>query len=109
MTTLPQRADVAQEYTWKLESIFPSLEAWEQSFSSVERDLPGLAKYQGRLGESAATLQAWLSESERITPVSYTHLDVYKRQTNGSMNSEQAVDDANKKIIQIFEELGLPQ
>ncbi|GAB4187801.1 MAG: hypothetical protein Fur005_49440 [Roseiflexaceae bacterium] len=29
--------------------------------------------------------------------------------TNGSMTSEQAVDDANKKIVQIFEELGLPQ
>ena len=29
--------------------------------------------------------------------------------TNGSMTPEQAVDDANKKIVQIFEELGLPQ
>ena len=87
MTTLPQRADVAQEYTWKLESIFPSLEAWEQSFSSVERDLPGLAKYQGRLGESAATLQAWLSESERITQLArkvatYSHLRFDEDTTN---------------------------
>jgi ABC-type glycerol-3-phosphate transport system substrate-binding protein len=29
--------------------------------------------------------------------------------TNGSMTPEQAVDDANTKIVQIFEELGLPQ
>jgi multiple sugar transport system substrate-binding protein len=28
---------------------------------------------------------------------------------NGSMTPEEAVDDANKKIVQIFEELGLPQ
>jgi maltose-binding protein MalE len=28
---------------------------------------------------------------------------------NGSMTPEQAVDDANTKIVQIFEELGLPQ
>jgi multiple sugar transport system substrate-binding protein len=29
--------------------------------------------------------------------------------TNGSMTPEQAVDDANGKIVLIFEELGLPQ
>lgn len=87
MTTLPKRADVAPEYTWNLESIFPSLEAWEQGFSSVEQDLPGLAKYQGHLGESAAMLGAWLSESERITQLArkvstYSHLRFDQDTTN---------------------------
>ncbi len=28
---------------------------------------------------------------------------------NGSMTPEQAVEDAHNKMVQIFEELGLPQ
>src|SRR5262249_14416975 len=52
-STLPKRSEVQIEYTWDLDTIYPNDAAWEQDFSRVSAVLPELAKYQGRLGESA--------------------------------------------------------
>jgi oligoendopeptidase F len=54
-TALPKRSEVQIEYTWDLGTIYPSDGAWEQDFSRVSTELPDLAQYQGRLGESAQT------------------------------------------------------
>lgn len=87
MTTLLRRDQVAPQSTWNLESIFPTLEAWEQAIATVERELPGLTSYKGRLGESAASLREWLTESERITQLArkiftYSHLRFDQDTTN---------------------------
>jgi len=62
---LPRREDVPNEKKWNVESVFPSAEAWEAEFARVESLLPRFAVYQGRLGESAATLkEALMRDSE---------------------------------------------
>jgi oligoendopeptidase F len=76
--TLARRADVAPEHTWDLEAIFPNLEQYSQSFAAVERDLPGLARFQGHLGDSPAALREWLTESERVGQLA-ARLFVYAR------------------------------
>ena len=49
------------------------------------------SKYESALGFSQTTFTNWVkggenSISSNLIPVSYTHLDVYKRQTNRSQN-----------------------
>lgn len=46
--------------TWALTDLFPTDDAWRAELSRVRGLLPALAAYQGRLGESAATLLAFL-------------------------------------------------
>jgi oligoendopeptidase F len=58
---LPKRSEMQIEYTWDLGTIYPSDEAWEQDFKRVSAVLPELAKYQGRMGESAQTFLEALS------------------------------------------------
>ena len=41
---------------WDLTEIYPNDAAWDQARKSALAALPGIAKYKGRLGESAATL-----------------------------------------------------
>lgn len=65
-TTLPSRNSVASQHTWDLASIFASQVDWEASYQSLETDIPTLAHFQGRLGESPARLLQWLQTSERI-------------------------------------------
>lgn len=77
-TTLPPRAAIAREHTWDLASIFATSAAWEQAFADVDAALPGLAAYQGRLGESGETLLAWFSHSEAVTQAAY-RVFVYAR------------------------------
>ncbi|MEM9828251.1 MAG: oligoendopeptidase F [Planctomycetota bacterium] len=54
--TLPERHEVSSENTWDLSSLYADPGAWESDFAKFESRLDGFAQYQGRLGESAATL-----------------------------------------------------
>ncbi len=45
-----------KKYTWNAESVFSSDEAWEKEVEKIIADIPSVKNFQGRLGESAATL-----------------------------------------------------
>ena len=47
------REDIPEQYRWNLEIIFPDIDAWEAAYAKVEAEIPELATYKGRLGESA--------------------------------------------------------
>lgn len=65
---LPRREDVPVQDTWDLESMYPTVEAWEAAYRQLESELPALAAFQGRLAESATNLHQFLSLSDRLTP-----------------------------------------
>jgi oligoendopeptidase F len=44
--------------TWDLRDIYPTDAAWEADRQALLKAIPGLKAYQGKLGESAATLKA---------------------------------------------------
>ena len=51
-TTLPLRSEVPVEETWSLASIFTDVSAWEKGKEQVLAEIPLLAAYKSRLGES---------------------------------------------------------
>ena len=53
--------------TWALTDLFPTDDAWRAELSRVRGLLPALATYQGRLGESAATLLAFLRLGDELS------------------------------------------
>jgi oligoendopeptidase F len=55
-TTLPPRSEIPVEETWNLESIFPSVEAWEKGLKEAQSLIPGIAEFQGKLSEGPETL-----------------------------------------------------
>ncbi len=50
------RSEIPAQYQWQWSHIYADLAAWEADMATIEDDIGGLAEYQGRLGESAATL-----------------------------------------------------
>jgi oligoendopeptidase F len=66
-TRLPMRKDIPVEQTWNLESIFPSVSAWESAYEEVEARLPLLAQYRGRLGESPSALLKYFNLANQIS------------------------------------------
>ncbi|MCL2159808.1 MAG: oligoendopeptidase F [Oscillospiraceae bacterium] len=56
MKTLPKREDADKRHTWKLEDIFESDEQMQAEYDRLTQQIPELAKYKGRLTESAKTL-----------------------------------------------------
>ncbi|MCE5209097.1 MAG: oligoendopeptidase F [Chloroflexi bacterium] len=91
MTTqpLPPRADIPEDQTWNVASIFPNIEAWKKAFAEMEITLQETEKYQGKLGSSPKVLLEWLELSERIKQRMY-HLYFY-----ASLN--YAVDTTNQE------------
>ncbi|MBF6590077.1 MAG: oligoendopeptidase F family protein [Ktedonobacterales bacterium] len=72
-TTLPRRADVPREQTWAIESVYSSDAAWEEAVRAAAEAVPGLARFHGRLGESASVLlealrarDQWITTAWRI-------------------------------------------
>ncbi|WLV25552.1 oligoendopeptidase F [Aciduricibacillus chroicocephali] len=53
---LPKREELKVEDTWKLEDIFATDEDWEKSFKELQKDIPKVEAYRGKLGESAQEL-----------------------------------------------------
>ncbi|WP_049902054.1 oligoendopeptidase F [Halococcus agarilyticus] len=66
MSSVPERGEIETEYTWDLDDLFASDEAWEDAFDAIEARLDDLAAYEGRTTESAATLLATLETREEL-------------------------------------------
>ncbi len=61
---VPERSEIAINYLWKTEDIFPNTEAWEKEFKAVEERVNELEKLKGTLGNSAQTLAAALKHTD---------------------------------------------
>ncbi len=62
---LPARNEVPVEQTWDLESIFPSDQAWKEAYAEVEKMLPDLAAFQGRLKDGPQTVGDYFELAEK--------------------------------------------
>ena len=60
------RADVPAELTWNLDDLFTSAAQWEAELEALDAARAEAHVYQGRLGESAATLRACLDTVEAL-------------------------------------------
>ncbi len=60
MLNVPPRSEVAPEYKWNAESVFPTRAAWKAAYEQVSASLPAaLTRFQGQLGADPATLADW--------------------------------------------------
>src|SRR5436309_15629255 len=66
MQTLKKREEIPTEYTWNLESIFPSNAAWEQAFQSIQQRLPELEALKGTLAQSGQALLKVLQTRDEL-------------------------------------------
>ena len=51
-----RRDEIAEEYKWKLEDMFPTDEAWLEALKDAEQYITRGAEFSGKLGSSAKTL-----------------------------------------------------
>ena len=68
-----ERSEVAEQYRWDLSALYADEAAWVAAGQSIGKQLPSLARWQGKLGESPATLLAALGEWE----AAYREVDRY--------------------------------
>ena len=66
MATVRERAEIPEEYTWDLESIYASDEAWEGGFEGAEATIGELEALEGTTTESPESLRAVLDTYEDL-------------------------------------------
>src|SRR6056297_2563632 len=59
-TKVLPRSEVPVEYTWNLEKLFPSEEAWENGLEQLKAEIPQISTYRGTLHTSAEHLAEFL-------------------------------------------------
>lgn len=84
---LPERSEINEEFTWKLEDIFQSDDDWEKEFQAVKELIPGISSFQGKLGESSETLYEALQYEDHVLErigklYTYAHLRYDQDTTN---------------------------
>lgn len=64
---IPQREEVPVEYTWRLEDIYASDEAWEQDFEKFSEIPEKISGYKGKLSQSAEELLGFMQLNDEIS------------------------------------------
>ena len=70
-TLVPARHAIDQKYTWDLNSIFPSWDAWEAAFAELDRGIEAYKKYEGTLAQGAEQLLRALRDRDTLGQLSY--------------------------------------
>ncbi|MBE3584059.1 MAG: oligoendopeptidase F [Limnochordaceae bacterium] len=64
---MPDRSQIPAEDKWRLEDIYPSIDAWEKDFAQVQQTLPRFRTFQGHLAEAdGATLLSCLTLRDQV-------------------------------------------
>ncbi|QQZ09824.1 oligoendopeptidase F [Heyndrickxia vini] len=66
MNTYASRSDVPEGEKWKLEDLYPSIEAWEADVQEIGHMAEGLKKYDGNI-HNGQTLLSYLSKNEKVS------------------------------------------
>src|SRR6266540_1268379 len=71
MPSVPPRSKIKKERTWNAESVFPSVEAWEEEMKKIVENVSSIKQYQGRLSESPETLLSILQAYDALLSRAY--------------------------------------
>ncbi|GAD53799.1 oligoendopeptidase F [Halarchaeum acidiphilum MH1-52-1] len=66
MSTVPEREEIDAAYKWDLESVYDSIEEWEDDFERAKGGIEDLREYEGHVTEDGETLLDFLEEYEAV-------------------------------------------
>ena len=98
---LKQRNEIANEYKWDIEAMYPDESQWERDMDECLSLASGFAKYDGHLTESARTLAEALKLRDQIW-LKLEHAFVYahmKKDEDNRVDKYQAMDDKCGSVI----------
>ena len=92
-----ERAEVSEQYKWKLEDLYASDEAWNKAKQELAAQFDEVTRYQGKLASSASELLACLEFDSRVSK-EFGRLYSY-----ASMQSDQ--DTRNSEYLAMKQEM----
>ena len=88
-----ERSDVPEQYRWDLTLLYPDDQAWTTAKEDAVKRVPGIAKFQGHLGDSAAglldALQSYMGLDRDVARLSTYASQQYDQDTRVAKNLEK--------------------
>lgn len=98
--SLPSRSEIQKEYTWKLEDIYANDDLWNEDYQELNRLIPKLSEFKGKIGESSDQLLAALQfRDEFFMRLEKLYTYAHMRYDQDTTNSHyQSFDDRAKSL-----------
>lgn len=63
---VPRREECDKKYQWHIEDLYASDALWQKDYELLEKSIPELASYEGRLGEGVHTFLEYMNKKQEI-------------------------------------------
>jgi oligoendopeptidase F len=112
---LPKRNELPVNLTWKLEDIFETDQAWDEELAQLQKDIPQIAEFQGKLSDSADSLYNMLLLQDKLSQrlgklYTYAHMRYDEDTTNSwyqglNAKAENVLTQASSEMSFIVPEI----
>ncbi|MBP2653377.1 MAG: oligoendopeptidase [Firmicutes bacterium] len=92
-TKVPLRSEISDQYKWHLNDIYASNDLWQSDFDKLKAELPRIAGYKGKLGNSAQNLLQGLKLRDEIYRV------MIKLAAYAQMHRDENTADAKYQVL----------
>ncbi len=101
------RNTIPKEYTWSIEDIYGSDNAWEEDFKKLEGNLSKVKNYKGKLKDEKSILEMFKLQEElfRLKDKIYVYASMKRDEDNGNQKYAAMADRAESmsgKVAQAF-------
>ncbi len=93
---IPQRADVAAEYKWSIEDIYPTDEAWESDYAKAKALPEKIISYKGKLCIDAAKLYEYLEYDSEMAVLLDSLVNYAQRKNDEDTRRSEYQDMVNR-------------
>ncbi|MFH1688404.1 MAG: oligoendopeptidase F [bacterium] len=105
---VPQREEIGDQYKWKVEDIYGSLEQWEADYQHLDSSVASIDAFKGRLSESPEVLLECLKLSDSLDII-VSNLYVYAYLKLDEDNRQSQYQELGGRISQLNSRLGTAQ
>ncbi|MFD1174321.1 oligoendopeptidase F [Oceanobacillus picturae] len=112
---LPKRNELPVNLTWKLEDIFETDQVWDEELAQLQKDIPQIAEFQGKLSDSADSLYNMLLLQDKLSQrlgklYTYAHMRYDEDTTNSwyqglNAKAENVLTQASSEMSFIVPEI----
>jgi len=101
LQTLKKRAEIPVEFTWNLESIFPTNDDWERDYQALQQRLPELEALAGTLAQRGQALLTVLQKRDEIYE-KLEHLYVYASMRKDEDTTNSTYQGMADRAVQLY-------
>ena len=101
MQTLKKREEIPVEFTWNLESIFPTNDDWERDYQALQQRLPELEALAGTLAQRGQALLTVLQKRDEIYE-KLEHLYVYASMRKDEDTTNSTYQGMADRAVQLY-------